>query len=88
MNLLRLSWKNLTFKPLSMLLSIVLFALGVGLITLLFLLQNQLEEKFEKKDLPVGWKVSGEHIPPQCFVKAWYSSDNYEEFEKQYQNLG
>ena len=48
-------------------------------------IHGAMEEKFEKKDLPVGWKVSGEHIPPQCFVKEWYSSDNYEEFEKQYQ---
>ncbi|HIB94029.1 MAG TPA: sel1 repeat family protein, partial [Candidatus Lambdaproteobacteria bacterium] len=48
-------------------------------------IDGAMEEKFEKKDLPVGWKVSGEHIPPQCFVKEWYSSDNYEEFEKQYQ---
>ena len=56
MNLLRLSWKNLTFKPLSMLLSITLFALGVGLISLLFLVQHQLEDKFEKNlaGIPVG----------------------------------
>ena len=48
MNLLRLSWKNLTFKPLSMSLSIILFALGVGLVSLHFLLEDQLEKNLEK----------------------------------------
>jgi len=61
MNSLKLSWKNLTSKPLAMLLSVVLFALGVGLISLLLLLNRQLEEKFEKNlagiDLVIGAKV-------------------------------
>ena len=48
MNLFTLSWKNLTNKPLSMMLSLVLFALGVGLISLLLVLNHQLEEKFDK----------------------------------------
>ena len=48
MNLLRLSWKNLRFKPLNTTLCVVLFALGVGLISLLFLLEKQLQDNFEK----------------------------------------
>ena len=48
MNVLLLSWKNLINKPLSMLLSLVLFALGVGLISLLLLLNTQIQEKFDK----------------------------------------
>ena len=62
MNLLQLSWKNLINKPLSMLLSLVLFALGVGLISLLLILNKQMQEQFDKNlagiDLVVGAKGS------------------------------
>ena len=62
MNLIQLSWKNLSYKPLSMFLSLLLFALGAGLIALLLLLNDQLEDKYEKNlagiDLVVGAKGS------------------------------
>nr|WP_290937075.1 hypothetical protein [Haliscomenobacter sp.] len=48
MNTFQLSWKNLRYKPLSTLLILVLFSLGVGLISLLLLVENQLRENFEK----------------------------------------
>lgn len=48
MNLLKLSWSNLRAKPLPSLMSIVLFALGVSLISLLFLLKKQFSDKMEK----------------------------------------
>ncbi len=75
MNLFRLGWKNVTFKPLSMALSIILFALGVGLISLLFLLENQLQKNFEKNlggiDLVVGAKGS----PLQLILCSMYHID-------------
>ena len=62
MNNFYLSWKNIFAKPLSALLTLVLFALGVGLISLLILLQNQLQGQFDKNlagiDLVVGAKGS------------------------------
>ncbi len=62
MNLLRLSWKNLMADKLSTLLSLLLFALGVGLISLILLINHQIEDKFEKNlagiDLVVGAKGS------------------------------
>lgn len=75
MNLLRLSWKNLTFKPLSMLLSITLFALGVGLITLLFLLQHQLEDKFEKNLAGVDLVIGAKGSPLQLILSSMYHVD-------------
>ncbi|MEZ5058834.1 MAG: hypothetical protein R2879_17505 [Saprospiraceae bacterium] len=48
MNLFRLSWKNLLYRPLNLVLNLVLLALGVGLISFLFQVSTQLEEKFEK----------------------------------------
>ncbi len=75
MNLLRLSWKNLTFKPLSMLLSITLFALGVGLISLLFLVQHQLEEKFEKNLAGIDLVIGAKGSPLQLILSSMYHVD-------------
>lgn len=75
MNLLQLSWKNLTFKPLSMLLSVVLFALGVGLISLLFLLNNQLEKNFEKNLAGIDLVVGAKGSPLQLILSSMYHID-------------
>lgn len=62
MNLFTLAWKNLMAEKLSTLLSLILFALGVGLISLILLLNHQIEDKFEKNlagiDLVLGAKGS------------------------------
>lgn len=62
MNSLSLSLKNLFAKPLTLSLTLVLFSLGVGLISLLMLLQTQLQNQFDKNlagiDLVVGAKGS------------------------------
>ena len=75
MNTLFLSWKNLVNKPLSTLLSILLFALGVGLISLLLLLNHQLEQKFNKNlagtDLVIGAKGS----PLQLILSSMFHVD-------------
>lgn len=47
MNLIKLSWSNLRAKPLPSVMSIVLFALGVSLISLLLLLKKQFTDKME-----------------------------------------
>lgn len=75
MNIFKLSWKNLTHKPGSMILSLILFALGVGLISFLLLLNSQLQDKFEKNlggiDLVVGAKGS----PLQLILNSMYHID-------------
>jgi len=75
MNLLQLSWKNLTYKPLSMLLSIVLFALGVGLISLLFLLNNQVQKNFEKNLAGVDLVIGAKGSPLQLILSSMYHID-------------
>lgn len=75
MNLLRLSWKNLTFKPLSMALSIILFALGVGLVSLLFLLEDQLEKNFEKNLAGIDLVVGAKGSPLQLILSSMYHVD-------------
>ncbi|MBE2208593.1 MAG: ABC transporter permease [Saprospiraceae bacterium] len=75
MNLLQLSWKNLTFKPLSTLLNVVLFALGAGLISLLLLLDRQLEEKFEKNLAGINLVIGAKGSPLQLILSGMYHID-------------
>lgn len=62
MNIAKISWKNLLFRPLNLTLSLLLFALGIGLASLLLQLDKQFEEKFESNlagvDLVIGAKGS------------------------------
>ncbi len=75
MNLLNLSWKNLTSKPLAMTLSLVLFALGVGLISLLLLLNKQLQEKFDKNLASIDLVVGAKGSPLQLILNSMYHID-------------
>lgn len=75
MNALNLSWKNLTYKPLSMLLSILLFSLGIGLISLLFLIENQLQKNFEKNLAGIDLVVGAKGSPLQLILNSMYHID-------------
>ncbi len=75
MNLLSLSWKNLRFKPLNTSLSILLFALGVGLISLLFLLEKQLQDNFEKNLAGIDLVVGAKGSPLQLILSSMYHID-------------
>src|SRR3954469_12610056 len=62
MNILFLAWSYLKAKPLNTFLNLVLLSLGIGVITILLLFRNQLEEKISGNvkgiDLVVGAKGS------------------------------
>ncbi len=75
MNILVLSWKNLINKPLSMLLSLVLFALGVGLISLLVLLNTQLQEKFYRNLADIDLVIGAKGSPLQLILCSMYHID-------------
>lgn len=75
MNILRLSWKNLLDKPWSLMLSLVLFGLGVGLISLLMLLNTQLEEKFSRNLAGVDLVVGAKGSPLQLILSSMYHLD-------------
>jgi putative ABC transport system permease protein len=75
MKTLILSWKNLINRPLSMMLSVILFALGVGLISLLLLLNNQLQEKFEKNLAGIDLVVGAKGSPLQLILCNMYHID-------------
>jgi putative ABC transport system permease protein len=75
MNLWQLSWKSLTHKPLAMTLSLVLFALGVGLISFLFLMEKQLQDNFEKNLAKVDLVIGAKGSPLQMILSAMYHVD-------------
>ena len=73
MNLFKLSWKNLINNPLSMTLSLVLFALGVGLISLLLILNKQLQEQFEKNLAGINLVIGAKGSPLQLILSSMLS---------------
>jgi putative ABC transport system permease protein len=75
MNILKLAWKNLTARPLSMLLTLVLFALGVGLTSLLLLVNKQLGDKFEKNLAGVDVVMGAKGSPLQMILCNMYHVD-------------
>jgi len=75
MNLLKLSWKNLLNKPLDTSLSLILFALGVGLISLLFLLEDQLQKNFERNLAGVDLVIGAKGSPLQMILSSMYHID-------------
>ncbi|MEM8907212.1 MAG: FtsX-like permease family protein [Bacteroidota bacterium] len=76
MNALMLSWKNQINKPLSMLLSLILFALGVGLISILLLLNQQLNEKFTKNLADINLVIGAKGSPVQLILCNMYHIDS------------
>ena len=75
MNLLQLSWRNLIHNPLASSLSLILFALGIGLISLLILLQSQLQNNFEKNLASVDLVVGAKGSPLQLILSSMYHID-------------
>jgi putative ABC transport system permease protein len=76
MNLFGLSLKNIFHKPLSTALSLVLFALGVGLISILFLLSTQVQEKFDKNLAGIDLVIGAKGSPLQLILSSMYHIDN------------
>ncbi len=58
-----------------MVLSVILFALGVGLISLLLLLNNQLDEKFEKNLAGIDLVIGAKGSPLQLILCNMYHID-------------
>ncbi|MEM7104721.1 MAG: FtsX-like permease family protein [Bacteroidota bacterium] len=71
----KIAWKNIIYKPLNTALCVSLLLFGVGIISLLLLIQHQLEQKFERDlqniDLVIGAKGS----PLQLVLSAIYHLD-------------
>lgn len=75
MRLLKLSFQNLLHKPLHLTLSLVLFALGVGLIALMMSLNKQITQKFESNLAGIDLIIGAKGSPLQLVLNGLYHLD-------------
>lgn len=76
MNVLKLAVKNIIKNPLNLLMSTILFGLGVGLISFLLLFNTQLREKFDKNLADIDLVVGAKGSPLQMILCNMYHIDN------------
>ncbi|WP_373523512.1 ABC transporter permease [Aquiflexum sp.] len=75
MNMLKLSWKYLIAKPLNTGLNILLLALGLAIITVLILIQDQFENKMTKDAEGIDLVVGAKGSPLQLILSSVYHID-------------
>jgi len=76
MNIGRLAIKNILHRPLNLLLSLILFGLGIGLMNFLILLNTQLKDKFDKNLADVDLVIGAKGSPLQMILCSMYHIDN------------
>ncbi len=75
MSLLKLAWRNIIANPLGMVLSVILFALGIGLISFLLQFNHQLKEKFEANLADIDLVIGAKGSPLQLILSSMYHID-------------
>ncbi|WP_041779156.1 ABC transporter permease [Belliella baltica] len=75
MNMIKLSWKYLVAKPLNTGLNILLLALGLAIITVLILIEDQFENKMTKDAEGVDLVVGAKGSPLQLILSSVYHID-------------
>lgn len=75
MNLVKISWKYLTFRPLSTGLNSFLLALGLAIITVLLLIQDQFEKKINQDAAGIDLVVGAKGSPLQIILSSVYHID-------------
>lgn len=75
MNILQLSFRSLRAKPAATAVSLLLLTLGVAIISLLFMLNQQLEEKFQKNISGIDMVVGAKGSPLQLILSAVFQID-------------
>ncbi len=76
MNIRRLSWQNLISNPLNTALSLLLMTFGVGVISLLLLLNNQIEQQLKSNLRGIDMVVGAKGSPLQLILSSIYHIDN------------
>lgn len=72
----KIAWKNTWFKPLNTILSIILLASSIAIITVLMLLQKQFEEKFSNSIDNIDLVIGAQGSPLQLILSSVYQIDN------------
>src|SRR5210317_1246841 len=76
MHILKLAYRNIISNPLNLILSIILFALGIGLISFLLLLNTELKEKFESNLAGIDMVIGAKGSPLQLILSSMYHVDS------------
>lgn len=76
MSLLKLAWRNIISNPLDLLLNLILFSLGIALISFLFQVNDQVKEKFDKNLAGIDLVIGAKGSPLQMILCNMYHVDN------------
>lgn len=76
MNLFFLSWQNLRARPLSTFMSLLLLTMGVSIISMLLLLNQQLTQNFNQNIKGIDLVVGAKGSPLQLILASVYHIDN------------
>lgn len=71
----KLAWRNIWFKPLNTILSVILLMASVAIITVLILLEKQFEEKFNSNIEGVDLVMGAQGSPLQLILSSVYQVD-------------
>lgn len=74
--MIKIAWKNIWHKPLHATLSILLFGLGIGLVTFMLLLTRQLQDNFDKNLAEIDLVLGAKGSPLQLILCSMYHIDN------------
>ncbi|MCH8545757.1 MAG: ABC transporter permease, partial [Cryomorphaceae bacterium] len=75
MKWLKISWANIVTRPLGSSLAILLMAFGVGIVSLLFQLNSQLEKQFTQNIRSVDMVIGAKGSPLQLILSGIYHID-------------
>ncbi|MCC5916334.1 MAG: ABC transporter permease, partial [Cryomorphaceae bacterium] len=75
MRWLRISWANIISRPLGSMLAVLLMAFGVGIVSLLFQLNRQLEKQFKMNIRSVDMVIGAKGSPLQLILSGIYHID-------------
>ncbi len=75
MNLFFIGWQNMRHRPASVILSLILFALGIGLVSFLLQVDRQIQQKFENNLAGIDLVVGAKGSPLQLVLSSMYHID-------------
>lgn len=71
----KLAYKNIFYRPLNATLNLIIFATGIGIITMLGLVQNQFENQFQRNIEGIDMVMGASGSPLQLILSAVYHID-------------
>ena len=75
MNLFFIGWQNMKYRPASVVLSLILFGLGIGLVSFLLQVERQVQQKFENNLAGIDLVVGAKGSPLQLVLSSMYHID-------------